>query len=237
MMVNTEDSGTYISAGTSSYKIPSGVANPTDIADLLTAAQGPGAKLHYKRIDEPRETFVAHRDLPNPDLSFEENRRRLSAGYLTRNGDYGPYVLIAGALDMARIGLNTLPDVSIPRDPEQVGARLGYLNAVMQTVLRIYGCSKIPQTIGQKICLLGISANGTYYNEDDFKKERLELVPYAAIAGIGAESRQVVGRRTRRVSLTSSGHPAARFSRRLMAPHQTAGQGSGVGVPRKSAPS
>jgi hypothetical protein len=170
IQVNTDDNEIMLSAGTAVYRIPTGSARLPELKDLLLAAQCPGAKLNYNRRDEPRKLFEAHRDFPDSNLTPDVNLQRLAAGYLTRNGDYAPFVLIAGAMDMVRIGLNTVPGVSIPRKPDQIGARIGYLHMLMQTVIRTYHCSTMNRIIGGQISSLGITPNGTYYDDGDFER-------------------------------------------------------------------
>jgi hypothetical protein len=179
LTVKTPDSALVLSAGTSVYRvpIPSGSMNPPEINDLLLAAQQPGAKLDYNRRAEPRKLFEAHCDFPDPKLTIEENLKCLANGYLTRNGDYAPFVLIAGAMDLVRIGLNTVPGVSIPRKPSEIGARIGYLHLLMQTVIRTYHCSTMNRIIGGSISSLGITRSGTYFDEGDFERSGWNWTP------------------------------------------------------------
>lgn len=161
-----------LSAGTSSYVIPSGSANTPDLSAMLASMQRPSAKFRYRYEVKARTLFEAHQDFPKADWTPEQNLAALKTGYLTRNGDFGPFVVITGALDLARHTLNTIDGVSIPRKPSEIGARVGYLNLLMQTVVRFYHCSTMKRTIGKRIDSIGISASGCYYSKRDHERSQ-----------------------------------------------------------------
>jgi len=166
---------TVVSAGTQSaspiaLNFPTGSGGDINVGDVLRAAQQPGASLRYATRAHQRVLFAAHLDFPPTSLNVNENLDQLARGYLTRNGDYLPFVMIAGAFDMVRLGLNTMPNVSIPRDAERVGSRVGFLHLLMETVIRTYRCSTMQPIIGGHVTTLGIHPDGRYFDHDEFER-------------------------------------------------------------------
>jgi hypothetical protein len=85
----------------------------------------------------------------------------LATGCMMRNGDYTAYILISAAITAACDCLNKFPNVSIPRK-DSIGARVGLLKAIMETVIQIYRCSSMPEVIGGKVRTLGIRRDGSF---------------------------------------------------------------------------
>ncbi len=170
--VRTSNSVIVASAGTASINLdfPTGDALGRRVDKLIAAAQEPGAKLDWQTESEPTKLFEEHRDFPADGVPLEVNLSKLKVGHLTRNGDYVPFVMIAGMLDMVRVALNTVPGVCVPRDPGKIGARIGYLHMMAETVVRTYRCSTMEQRIGGELTTLGITPEGTYYDDEDFQK-------------------------------------------------------------------
>lgn len=170
--VRTGNTVTMISAGTTNVNLdfPTGDALGRRVDRLISAAQEPGAKLDWQTEAEPTKLFEVHQDFPAQSIPLGENLKGLEIGHLTRNGDYVPFVMIAGMLDMVRVALNTIPGVSVPRDPSKIGARVGYLHMMAETVIRTYRCSSMQQRIGGELVTLGITPEGSYYDDADFRK-------------------------------------------------------------------
>lgn len=109
---------------------------------------------------EPRRLFVKHNDFPREEASLENNLLALDTGYITRNGSYSEYIVIAQGIDVICRYLNTFPNVSVPRKSNSIGVRVGFLKLVMETVINIYKCSSMPEIIGGKVSTLGIKSDG-----------------------------------------------------------------------------
>lgn len=112
-------------------------------------------------VSDPRKLFEKHQDFPKRSESIEENVQRLKGGYTTRNGDYLLYAVIWRGLTGALNYINLMPDASIPRDPTSVASRKGFLHVVLETMIRLYGCSNRSRVIGGDVTSLGI-APGRY---------------------------------------------------------------------------
>jgi hypothetical protein len=110
----------------------------------------------------PREVFRKHQDFPLANLTPQQNLQVLNAGYITRNGDYFPYLIIDSGMDAIRRTLNSIPGVSLPKEPTKLGPHLGYLATVMLTVINIYNCSSLARVIGGNVSALGIKPDGTF---------------------------------------------------------------------------
>jgi hypothetical protein len=151
-------------AGTTIH-VPTGISPMPNMPDFLRAAQFGNNQMEYRVNNDPRTLFRPYRDFPDDRLSPDENYNLLKKGFLTRNGDYAPFAIIAGTMDMARIGLNSLPGVSYPRNPNTIGARIVYLRLLMETVIKIYSNSTMGRGIGGPIRCLGIRNSGTYFEK------------------------------------------------------------------------
>jgi hypothetical protein len=112
-------------------------------------------------VAEPRRLFQAHLDYPSPASPLAQNIAGLDGGYITRNGDYFPYLLISDGMNFIRQTLG-LAGISLPRDDKKLGPRLGYLSLVMRTVISIYSCSSLTEIIGGHVTALGITPDGRY---------------------------------------------------------------------------
>ena len=122
------------------------------------------AGISSKWEGEPRRLFQAHLDYPSDQHSLADNIEQLKTGYITRNGDYFPYLLISDGLNYTRALLN-YAGVSLPRDPEKLPSRLGYHALIMQTVIAIYDRSSLTKIIGGHVTALGIAPDSRYVGE------------------------------------------------------------------------
>jgi hypothetical protein len=106
----------------------------------------------------PRELFTRHDDFSpergNPDA--------LTAGCLTRNGDYATFHIIFSHLMPLIATLNTIPGFSIPGKPNELGPRVGFLKTLIEITINLFKCSSMQKYIGGKVLTLGIRADGTY---------------------------------------------------------------------------
>ena len=155
---------------TQSFQFPSGEAFPSSSRSFLQTLQNDNVSLRFQTVSQRRELFQVHRDFPRSNLTLDQNLEALEAGVLTRNGAYGPYLIIAGALDMIRRSLNTIDGISIPRDPESIGSRVGFLALVLDTVINTYRCSTLERIIGGKKTLIGIRFDGSYFDDEDYRR-------------------------------------------------------------------
>jgi hypothetical protein len=118
-------------------------------------------RIDHQWIAEPRRLFYAHLDYPSDGRPLAESIAKLEAGYITRNGDYFPYLLISDGINFTQQTLQ-LSGISLPANPDRLGSRLGYLSLVMQTVIAIYGCSSLTEVVGGYVTALGITRNAAY---------------------------------------------------------------------------
>lgn len=112
--------------------------------------------VHPRWDADPRTLFEKHQDFPAVNMSIEQNLATLQSGYITRNGDYSIYAIIAEHLYLAFEYINHIPDVSIPRDPLSLSSRKGFLHTTLEMIVRFYGCSNQGQIIGGPVSSLGI---------------------------------------------------------------------------------
>lgn len=126
--------------------------------------------ISHKLVAKPRKLFEAHLDYPSANRSLADNVSGLDSGYITRNGDYFPYLLIADGLEFTRQTLR-VAGVTLPRDPERLGSRLGYLSLIMQTVIGIYGRSSLAKIVGGHVTALGITPDARYVGETTRKSK------------------------------------------------------------------
>ena len=107
-------------------------------------------------ISEPRKLFEKHHDFPWTTKTVEENLQMLRQGYLTRNGDYSLYAIIGQSLGEAFNFINLIPGTSIPRNPNNLNSRKGFLHTTLDIMVQIYRCSNRSQIIGGTVSSLGI---------------------------------------------------------------------------------
>lgn len=110
----------------------------------------------------PRKLFAAHRDLPTIGVAVPSEMDRLGKGWITSNGDFTTYSVIARKLMETCDILRTIPNVHIPRDSTKVGSRVALLALMMRTVMSIHKLSSLSKGIGGEISTLGIGPNGKY---------------------------------------------------------------------------
>ena len=116
---------------------------------------------HYEW--SPRELFARHNDFPPDNADPAACADVLdTAGYMTRNGDYAPFIIISNGLTQICQTLSTIPGVSVPRQQGDLGPRVGFLKILTETVINIYKCSSMSKVIGGKVMTLGIRPDGTY---------------------------------------------------------------------------
>jgi hypothetical protein len=108
----------------------------------------------------PRELFTRHNDFSPESQSTGQLQGDVS--YLTTNGDYATFHIIFEHLKPLLQMLNTLPDFSIPRRPNELGPKLGLLKTLVEITINLYKCSSAPKIIGGKVSTLGIRPDGTY---------------------------------------------------------------------------
>jgi hypothetical protein len=120
-------------------------------------------------VSDPIKLFEVHHDFPNMTKSIEENLVLLSQNYITRNGDFFPYLVIWENLQDAFNVLNLLNGFSIPANPNNLGSRKDYLQMAMETVIRVYQCSNHKQrpTIGGNAISLGITESNYLFPIDE----------------------------------------------------------------------
>ena len=105
-----------------------------------------GTFVHYDYHE-----FVVEQDFPPRELAENES-------YITRNGDYGAYAVLANAVQ------NTLPTIqqgigiNIPHPSLQ--GRIAYHSAWIKFVSELYASSGLLRTIGGNISALGIYPDG-----------------------------------------------------------------------------
>lgn len=125
---------------------------------------------HYEMIDgsqhlvrviptwkaDERKLFEKHLDFPDTSKTLEENLWQLQNGFILRNGSYFIYAVIWEQMKAALAYINLIPDVSIPRDPDNLGSRKGLLHTVMDMMVRIYRCSNQSPIIGGTVKSIAI---------------------------------------------------------------------------------
>lgn len=159
-----------LTSGTSSFAFPTGDATGSSMVPYLTAASQPGSQVSYDIKAQPRCRFEVHADFAQEAMTSHDADEHLRAKYLTHNGDYVPYKFIASGLDSANAALVNLFPLATPSDPARIGPRVGALHQQLQTVIRMYRTNGIPRIIDGEIATLGIRRDGTYLDDDEFKK-------------------------------------------------------------------
>jgi hypothetical protein len=105
---------------------------------------------------DARGLFQVHHDFSGTAANREKSLAMLNAGYLTRNGDIGHYILIGEALREVSAAVNAVPGLKVPSDPTKIGPRLGFLKMEIETAAAFYKCSTLSRVIGGKVLTLGI---------------------------------------------------------------------------------
>lgn len=113
-----------------------------------------------KWIAEPRRLFAVHQDFPRVDIPLAINLQTLKAGYITRNGAYLEYAVMWKFFENALLYLNAIQGTSIPRDPNDIASRKGFIHAMLETVIRLYKVSNKARVVGGTVTSLGVRANG-----------------------------------------------------------------------------
>lgn len=116
--------------------------------------------VHTKWVSDPRKLFEKHQDFPSLDKSLEQNIASLNIGYITRNGAFFIYSVLAKKIQEALNYINLMPNVSIPREPTKLSSRKGFLHVVLEMMIKFYRCSNQSRIIGGTVTSLGISEDG-----------------------------------------------------------------------------
>jgi len=98
-------------------------------------------------------TLILHDFVPGQD--FPPQRLEDGNTYMTRNGDYGPYAILAGAVQQALPIIQQGIGIAIPYPSLQ--GRLSYLAAWVRFVSELYASSQLLRAIGGNIAALGIT--------------------------------------------------------------------------------
>jgi hypothetical protein len=102
-------------------------------------------------VNSPRELFSRHDDFSPENPNHAELLAHLSNGYMTINGDYGKPSIILGGLKCIFDTLNTIEGVSVPKNPNALGARVGLLKNYIEITISIYKCSSMRPIIGGEV--------------------------------------------------------------------------------------
>lgn len=113
--------------------------------------------VHTKWESEPRKLFEKHQDFPSANKSLNENIEGLKAGYITRNGAFFIYSILAQSIQDALYYINLMPSVSMPRDPTNLASRKGFLHIILEMIIKLYHCSNQSKIIGGTVKSLGIA--------------------------------------------------------------------------------
>jgi len=124
----------------------------TDDNDRLVA-------VHTEWVSDPRKLFEKHQDFPSPQKSFDENMRNLKTGFVTRNGAFFIYAVLANKMQEALNYINLMPEVFLPRDQMNLASRKGFLHTILEIIIKLYRCSNQSKIIGGTVTSLGIASD------------------------------------------------------------------------------
>jgi len=127
------------------------------ISEHETDKDGRIIAVHTKWVSDPRKLFEKHQDFPSLKKSLDENTKNLQTGYITRNGAFFIYAVLARKMQEALNYINLMPDVSIPRDPTNLASRKGFLHIILEMIIKLYRCSNQSKIIGGTVTSLGIA--------------------------------------------------------------------------------
>ena len=111
-------------------------------------------------VSQPRELFSVNQDFPKANQSLEDNLRVLESRFITRNGHFLLYAIMWPRFSEAIVIMNLIPNISVPRDPNNLNSRKGFLHVMLQIMIRIYECSNQCRVVGGEVSSLGIRQNG-----------------------------------------------------------------------------
>jgi hypothetical protein len=117
-----------------------------------------------KYIWDKRELFRVHDDFSPASKNQPALMEQFQRGFLTANGEYANFSLIYQGLDGIFKTLNSFPGVSVPRRPNELAPRVGFLKTLIEIVIEIYKCSSLSQIIGGRVLTLGIRPDNTFIN-------------------------------------------------------------------------
>jgi hypothetical protein len=118
---------------------------------------------HVRNVDGTFKHYEHHEFIPGQDVPPREFSQ--GEAYITRNGDYGPYVLLAEVVRNALPQIEAVAGLTIPY-PSLEG-RIAYHSAWVKFVSELYASSGLLRTIGGSILSLGVHPDGqiVYYSE------------------------------------------------------------------------
>jgi len=108
----------------------------------------------------PRELFSAHLDFPAADVPLEQNLAALDHGYITRNGSFLVYALLWQHLERALKEVNATSDIRLPRDRDSIPSRVAFLKVILETMVKLHGCSTQSRIVAGDVHTLGIGPDG-----------------------------------------------------------------------------
>ena len=111
---------------------------------------------HVRNVDGTYRHYDYHDFIPGQD--FPPRDMKKVKVYRTRNGDYGPYAVLAGAVERILPDISSSIGISIPYPSLQ--GRVAYLAAWLKFVSDLYASSGMLRTIGGSIASLGITPEG-----------------------------------------------------------------------------
>jgi len=112
---------------------------------------------HIRNVDGTYQHYDYHGFIPGQDFPPRALRKD-EVYYRTRNGDYGPYAALAGAVEAVLPRISTSIGITIPYPSLQ--GRVAYLAAWLNFVSDLYASSEMLRTIGGSIASLGITPEG-----------------------------------------------------------------------------
>ncbi len=111
---------------------------------------------HIRNVDGTFQHYDYHEFISGQD--FPPQTLPANQMYITRNGDYGPYVILANTVHDALPTIKNAVNFDIPSQSLQ--GRLAYHVAWVRFVSDLYASSGLLRTIGGNIISLGISSLG-----------------------------------------------------------------------------
>lgn len=108
--------------------------------------------------------FTVHDDFSPASKNQPALMEQFQRGFLTAKGEYANFSLIYQGLDGIFKTLNSFPGVSVPRRPNELASRVGFLKTLIEIVIEIYKCSSLSQIIGGNVITLGIRPDNTFIN-------------------------------------------------------------------------
>lgn len=111
---------------------------------------------HVRNVDGPYGNFDFHEFVPGHDIPPQSLKQ--NDIHRTRNGDFGPYAVLADAVERALPRIEEIAELRIPYPSLQ--ARVSYLVAWVKFVSDLYATSGALRTIGGGAAALSITPQG-----------------------------------------------------------------------------